>query len=138
MKRRSFLAMGSSSIACIALTPFTAFASKAGDAISEFTGGAKVGEGVIELNAPAIAENGNSVPIDFVAPGAKSVTIFADGNPEPIIAEFSFGKLNPTKSASTRVRLHKTQTVIAVAKMEDGSFQRAQSNVKVTIGGCGG
>jgi len=105
MKRRSFLAMGSSSIACIALTPFTAFASKAGDAISKFTGGAKVGEGVIELNAPAIAENGNSVPIDFVAPGAKSV---------------------------------KTQTVIAVAKMEDGSFQRAQSNVKVTIGGCGG
>jgi sulfur-oxidizing protein SoxY len=31
-----------------------------------------------------------------------------------------------------------TQNVIAIAQMEDGTFQRAQSEVKVTIGGCGG
>ena len=40
--------------------------------------------------------------------------------------------------ASTRIRLAKTQNVIAIAEMEDGSFQKAQANVKVTIGGCGG
>ena len=28
--------------------------------------------------------------------------------------------------------------VVAVAEMEDGSFQTAQANIKVTIGGCGG
>jgi sulfur-oxidizing protein SoxY len=34
--------------------------------------------------------------------------------------------------------LAKSQDVIAVAKMEDGTFQTAQATVKVTIGGCGG
>jgi sulfur-oxidizing protein SoxY len=28
--------------------------------------------------------------------------------------------------------------VVAVAKMEDGSFRKAGATVKVTIGGCGG
>ena len=38
----------------------------------------------------------------------------------------------------TRIRLAGTQDVIAIAKMEDGSFARASKTVKVTIGGCGG
>ena len=41
-------------------------------------------------------------------------------------------------AAKTRIRLAKTQNVVAVAKMKDGSFQMAQNQVKVTIGGCGG
>lgn len=138
LKRRNFLSVCSSSFAIIALAPLSAFANKADDLITQFVGGAAIGEEGIEMNAPEIAENGNSVPIQFSAPGAKSVKIFADGNPEPVIAEFSFGKLNPSRSASTRVRLHQSQNVIVVAKMEDGSFQKAQSSVKVTIGGCGG
>jgi sulfur-oxidizing protein SoxY len=28
--------------------------------------------------------------------------------------------------------------VVAIAKLEDGSFVQASSTVKVTIGGCGG
>jgi sulfur-oxidizing protein SoxY len=41
-------------------------------------------------------------------------------------------------TASTRIRLAGTQNVVAVAQMEDGSYQMAKSEVKVTIGGCGG
>ncbi len=40
--------------------------------------------------------------------------------------------------ATTRMRLAKTQNVIAVAKMKDGSFYMDKKQVKVTIGGCGG
>jgi sulfur-oxidizing protein SoxY len=36
------------------------------------------------------------------------------------------------------MRLAKTQDVVAIAKMADGSFVQAKTNVKVTIGGCGG
>jgi sulfur-oxidizing protein SoxY len=36
------------------------------------------------------------------------------------------------------MRLAKTQTVIAVAKMADGSVFMDRKEVKVTIGGCGG
>ncbi|MEO1115240.1 MAG: thiosulfate oxidation carrier protein SoxY, partial [Pseudomonadota bacterium] len=46
--------------------------------------------------------------------------------------------LSASRSASTRIRLATTQNVVAIAKMEDGSFQMARANVKVTIGGCGG
>jgi sulfur-oxidizing protein SoxY len=36
------------------------------------------------------------------------------------------------------MRLAKTQNIIVLAEMNDGSFKQAQSTVKVTIGGCGG
>jgi sulfur-oxidizing protein SoxY len=31
-----------------------------------------------------------------------------------------------------------TQDVVAIAKLADGSFAKATSTIKVTIGGCGG
>ena len=92
----------------------------------------------MELTAPEIAENGNTVPIAVSAPGAVSVMLLAAGNPEPGVATFNFGPLAAAQSASTRIRLAGTQDVVAIAKMADGSFARASATVKVTIGGCGG
>ena len=97
-----------------------------------------MGEGAITLTAPEIAENGNTVPIGVDAPGAVEITLYADGNPVPNVATFKFGPMSASRSASTRIRLARTQNVVAVAKMEDGSFQMAKAEVKVTIGGCGG
>ena len=138
LSRRNMLLMSAASVAATAFTGMPAFASATEDAISAMAGGADIGEGSIVLTAPEIAENGNTVPIEISAPGAALVSIFADGNPVPAVATFKFGPLSPSRSASTRIRLAKTQNVIAVAQMEDGSFQRAQAAVKVTIGGCGG
>lgn len=138
LTRRNMLAISTSALAVTALGALPAFASLTDDEIAKITGGADMGEGAITLTAPEIAENGNTVPISVSAPGAVAVSVFADGNPVPNVATFKFGALNPSRSASTRIRLAKTQNVIAVAEMEDGSFQMAKSNVKVTIGGCGG
>ncbi len=134
--RRETLALGLGATAVAAL-PLKAKA--AGEAeIEAFTGGAAVGEGGIELSAPEIAENGNTVPISVSAPGATAIMVLALGNPVPPVATFNFGPLAGSHEASTRIRLAGTQDVIAVAKMADGSFVQASSNVKVTIGGCGG
>ena len=138
LTRRKMMVLGTGTVAAVSLTGLPAFASAADDMIAEFTGGAEAGSAELTLTAPEIAENGNTVPIEISAPGAVAVTVFADGNPVPAVATFNFGPLNPSKSASTRIRLAKSQNVIAVAKMEDGSFQRADVPVKVTIGGCGG
>ncbi|MEO0830494.1 MAG: thiosulfate oxidation carrier protein SoxY [Pseudomonadota bacterium] len=138
LTRRNVLALGTGSLACAGLTGLPAFASLTDEAIAVVTGGAEMGEGAITLTAPEIAENGNTVPIEVDAPGAAEITLFADGNPVPNVATFRFGPLSASRSASTRIRLATTQNVIAVAKMEDGSFQMAKANVKVTIGGCGG
>jgi sulfur-oxidizing protein SoxY len=106
--------------------------------ITAFTGGAEVGEGGITLTAPEIAENGNTVPIEVVAPGAAEIMVLALGNPTPGVATFKFGPMAAAQSASTRIRLAETQDVVAYAKLADGSFVKASSTVKVTIGGCGG
>lgn len=136
LTRRSVMVMGAGAFVAFGV-PMRASAA-AEDAISEFTGGAEVGDGGVTLTAPEIAENGNTVPIEIDAPGAEAVLILAMGNPTPGVARFNFGKLSASQTASTRIRLAGTQDVVAVAKMKDGSFAKASSNVKVTIGGCGG
>lgn len=134
--RRETLALGAGA-ALMTVLPFRAFAAVE-DMITEFTGGAEVGEGGLELTAPEIAENGNTVPIEVSAHGASAIAVYAAGNPTPAVATFNFGPLAAAQEAATRIRLAGTQDVIAVAKMEDGSFVRASKTVKVTIGGCGG
>ena len=106
--------------------------------IAAFTGGADMGDSGVELDAPEIAENGNTVPIEVSAEGASAIMVLAAGNPTPGVATFNFGPLAGAQRAKTRIRLAGTQDVIAIAKLADGSFAKAQKNVKVTIGGCGG
>jgi len=136
MTRRSVMVMGAGALVAFGL-PMRASAA-AEDRIAEFTGGADMGSEGLTLTAPEIAENGNTVPIEVDAPGAEAILVLAMGNPTPGVAEFKFGPLAGSHSASTRIRLAGTQDVVAVAKMKDGSFVKASSNVKVTIGGCGG
>ncbi len=135
--RRDALVIGAGAVTA-AMLPIKAFASLADDAEAAFTGGAATSDGGIELTAPEIAENGNTVPVGVSAPGAVSIIIIAAGNPNPDVCTFNFGPLAGSQSASTRMRLSGTQDVVAIAKMADGSFVRAASTVKVTIGGCGG
>ena len=136
LTRRDAIAFGAGAVV-IAGLPVRAMA--AGDEeIAAFTGGADIADGGVTLNAPEIAENGNTVPIEVSADGAAEIMVLALGNPTPPVATFKFGPLAASHSASTRIRLAKTQDILAVAKMEDGSFAKATATVKVTIGGCGG
>ncbi|PYG27068.1 thiosulfate oxidation carrier protein SoxY [Pelagimonas varians] len=135
--RRETLAMGAGA-ALMTVLPLRASASASDDLIAAFTGGAEIADTGIELTAPEIAENGNTVPIAVSAPGAASIMVLATGNPTPPVGTFNFGPLAASQSASTRIRLAGTQDVVAVAKMADGTFARASKTVKVTIGGCGG
>ena len=134
--RRDTLALGAGAVA-LTILPFQATAA-ADDMIAAFTGGADLAEGGVTLTAPEIAENGNTVPVSVSAEGAEAILLLAAGNPTPDVATFKFGELSGSQSASTRIRLAGTQDVVAVAKMADGTFARASSTVKVTIGGCGG
>ncbi len=120
-------------------------AESTGKMIAEFAGDATPVAGTITLTAPEIAENGNTVPISISVDSpmtaesyVESVMIVAEDNPNPEVATFHFTPASGIARASTRMRLAKTQNVIAVAKMNDGSVFTDTRNVKVTIGGCGG
>lgn len=149
MNRRQALAFstGAAVFAVTGLAGRTAFATAedVDKALMELTGGSMPQEGKVTIDAPEIAENGNTVPIgvsvDSAMDGAdmvESVTIFADGNPVPNVVTFNFTPMSGVAAATTRMRLAKTQNVVAVAKMADGSTYMSKAEVKVTIGGCGG
>lgn len=114
-------------------------------AIKKAVGDAKPADGRITLTLPEIAENGNTVPFDFVvqspmteADYVKSVHIIAPGNPQAEVATFLFSPESGKAAVTSRMRLAKTQDVVALAEMSDGKVFLAKRTVKVTIGGCGG
>jgi sulfur-oxidizing protein SoxY len=111
----------------------------------EFTGGKSPEAGKITLTAPEIAENGNTVPVSVAVDSAMSgddvvdaVMILAEDNPSPTVATFRFSEMSGKAEATTRIRLAKTQNVLAVVRMKDGAVYMDKKQVKVTIGGCGG
>jgi sulfur-oxidizing protein SoxY len=115
------------------------------EVIGKFTGGKKPADGKVKLDLPEIAENGNTVPmtVSVESPMTEQsyvtdVLVVTDGNPRAGVATFHFSPASGVAEANTRIRLAATQNVIAVAKMNDGSFYTAKKLVKVTIGGCGG
>ena len=148
LTRRDALALGAGTLAAVALGPSAAFAAteETMAAMKEFTGGATVVEdNIITLDMPEIAENGNTVPLTVSvnspmtdADYCKRVVILADKNPRPGVCTFNFSPKSGVAQASTRMRLAKTQDVIAIAEMSDGSFHMTKAQVKITIGGCGG
>ena len=154
LTRRRFLgaALGAIAAGAVGLPATRAFAQSddvptLDEAIAEAVGDKTVEDagGLIDLDLPQIAENGNTVPLTVSVDSpmteddhVQSVHIFADGNPRPEVATFHFTKHSGKASAATRMRLAKTQNVIAVAEMSDGRVLKAGVEVKVTIGGCGG
>ena len=115
------------------------------EALKKIVGDAKPAEGKVAIDLPEIAENGNTVPfgISVESPMTdkdyiKAVHVIATGNPQPDVATFRFTPLSGKAAVSSRMRLGKTQDVIAVAEASDGKFYLSKRAVKVTIGGCGG
>ncbi len=146
--RRDFL-LGASGIAALAaflpLGAKPAGAAAWQDAMKQAIGDATPVEGKVNLGLPEIAENGNTVPfsVDVDSPMTdgdyvKAVHVFATGNPRPQVVTFNFTPSSGKASARSRMRLGKTQDVIAVAQMSDGKVYMGRRSVKVTIGGCGG
>ncbi len=155
MKRRSFLkstlATGAAVVAANAglLTPTSvladwnkkAFEAKTtDDALSSVYGSAGAADsGDIKLKAPAIAENGAVTPVTVDASalsGVESIAILASKNPMPLVCEYTFGA-GAVGYVSTRIKMGQTMNVIAVVKAGD-KLLKAEQEVKVTIGGCGG
>lgn len=146
-RRILILTGGMAVLPALQFLPGSAFAAveDAAKSMADFAGGKEPQTGKITLTAPEIAENGNTVPITIEVDSAmtdgdlvESVLILAEDNPAPEVATFHFTALSGAAVATTRIRLAKTQSVIALAKMADGSVYMDKKIVKVTIGGCGG
>ena len=145
--RRGILALSAGALVAAAGGVLPAFAAKndSDELIKKFTGGKTATEGRVRLDLPEIAENGNTVPMTVSVESpmteqsyVSDVLVVAEGNPRGGMVTFHFSPASGVAEANTRIRLAETQNVIAIAKMNDGSFFTASKQVKVTIGGCGG
>ena len=148
-RREVLIALGAGGLAAATITMLPAGVradtAAAQEAIKAILGDRTAQEGRITLDLPQIAENGNTVPLSVEVESAmtdadyvKSVHILAEDNPRPDVATFHFTPRSGKAMAASRMRLAKTQNVIAIAEMSDGSVYMAKAEVKVTIGGCGG
>ena len=144
--RREMLALGAGMAGVVSFGAPQALAKNdSEEVIKKFTGGKTPTQGKIKLDLPEIAENGNTVPMTVTVESPMTeqshvtdVLVLASENPRSGVATFHFTPASGVAEANTRIRLASTQDVIAVAKMNDGSFFMASKQVKVTIGGCGG
>jgi sulfur-oxidizing protein SoxY len=141
MTRRGVLALGAVALAGPARAAYPLAAAE----VERILAGRTAKEGVVKLDMPAIAENGLVVPLNVEAespmtPAAyvKAIHVIAEANPNPLVATFRFFPESGKAAASTRIRLAETQNIIAFAEMSDGTVFTTKTEVKVTIGGCGG
>ncbi|MBN8913251.1 MAG: thiosulfate oxidation carrier protein SoxY [Rhizobiales bacterium] len=140
-----FVTAGFAAFAALPVSPLLAAGADVEPLIKKIAGEKTISEGRISLDLPTIAENGLVVPLNFEVESpmtaddyVKSVHFFADGNPNPQVADYTFTPLSPKAAAQLRIRLAKTQTITALAVMSNGDVFSTKKEVKVTIGGCGG
>jgi len=145
--RRRVLAVGALGGIVAALAPRLAMAKPEDVAaeIKKLYGDKAIAPGKVKIEMPQIAENGNVVPMTVSvdspmtdADYVKAVHVFAEGNPLPVVATFYFTPACGKAACSTRIRMATTQNIVAVAETSKGELFTGKTEVKVTIGGCGG
>jgi sulfur-oxidizing protein SoxY len=112
-------------------------------AIKALTKDAPVRQGRVTLAMAPIAENGLSVFTTVSAESpmtetdyVKAIHLFSEKNPIPHIASFYFTPAMAEAKVSTNIRLATSQTVTAIAVMNDGSLWSGAANIVVTIAAC--
>jgi sulfur-oxidizing protein SoxY len=146
MKRRAFLVTTGATLGFAALPAAAQKFQPVQDIrplIAQVTGGAAVETGGIEVELPAIAENGNSVPMRIKVDSpmteqdhVSAIHIFAERNPRPSVATFHLGARSGRAEISTRVRLAGTQKVTVLAAYSGNRFRMKQVDVLVTSAAC--
>jgi sulfur-oxidizing protein SoxY len=101
-------------------------------------------EGRVVIELPEDAENGSIVPYKIAVESPMTdadyitrVHLLSTQNPQAAVATFHFTPLSGKAAVSGRMRLAKTQEVVAVALTSANSLLIARQVVIVGIGGCG-
>jgi len=160
MKRRKFIqSMFAASAVAATVTPVALMAKEEAKkeapkgpnalayaaAVDAITGGkGATASEKVDLTVPEIAENGAVVPVKVhvdhpmeEANHVKSIHVLAKENGNSRCADVMLTPMNGKGYFATRIKLAKTQEVVAVVELSDGTFISAAKSVKVTIGGCG-
>lgn len=115
------------------------------DALNAILGDAEpaIGE-PLTLTLPDLAENGNVVPYTIAVESpmtdtdyVRTLHLLSTSNPQAAVAAFHLTPATGKAMVSGRMRLAKTQDVVAVAELSGGQLLVSIRKIEVTIGGCG-
>ena len=141
--RRNFL-LSAGSIALATLTrPALATPAAMQEAIAKLIGRAPLQRGKVKIEIAPLVENGYSVALAVTvdspmtaADHVQSIHVLAEKNPLPNVISVHLGPRAGRARFETRIRLADTQTIVAVARMSDGSFWSESVAVVVTLAAC--
>ncbi len=112
-------------------------------AIAAFTGGRTPHTGRVSLDLATLIDNGNAVPVAIrvdspmtTADHVQRIGLFTERNPLPEVAVFHLSPRSGVAKVATRMRLATSQTLTALAVMNDGSVWQQQVDVIVTLAAC--
>src|SRR5262249_26050680 len=113
-------------------------------ALAEVLKGATPRAGGVDMDLPTSIENGDYVPVSLGVESpmtqesyVKAIHLLSPANPRARVATFTFTPLSGKARVTTVMRLAKTQEVVAVAELSDGTLLMSTRSVDVKVGGCG-
>ena len=105
-------------------------------------GAVPLGTGV-RLDIPAVTQDGSSVQVTIEVESPMTsddyiehIHLFALDNPSPELIDVSLTPLAGQATLTTRIRLDRSQTVVALARRSNGDWLAAARDVRVTVSGC--
>ncbi|MGH8336812.1 MAG: thiosulfate oxidation carrier protein SoxY [Gammaproteobacteria bacterium] len=111
--------------------------------IRTLTGTTPIESDRVHLAMPTTFPNAYTVPLTLMIDSpmtegdhVRRARVLAPQNPIIEVASFNFVPMRSEPHVSTRIRLAKSQYVLAVAEMSDGTLLMAKSWVKVDSNGC--
>lgn len=145
LSRRSLLQRLGATGMLVVLGPADAWATQEAvqQAIRQLIGTREPQAGGMTIRLPKIAETGNSVPLTVAVDSPMTaeehvlrIHVCVEGNPEPVAATYHLGPRAGKAEISTRIRLARSQTVLALAEMSDRTVRSAAASIVVTLGAC--
>ena len=149
LTRRQVVAGGGGTVIALAILGFVPGAALASpkdakEMLAELTGGAALNKGRVHVKLPKITDKGpfTRITVSVDSPMSsddyvKAVHIVSERNTVPEVASFYFTPMNGKAEVTTRIRLRKSQIIIAVAEMSDGTAYIGKGRTKVSRGGGG-
>lgn len=127
----------------LALRPTHATPQALAAAVAAFAGPSAPQRGRIAIELAELVENGNTVPVKVsvqspmtAADHVQRIALFTERNPDPEVVVFHLGPHNGRAEVATRMRLATSQSVVALARLSDGSCWMHSVEVVVTLAAC--
>jgi sulfur-oxidizing protein SoxY len=112
--------------------------------LRKLSGGRLIRRGHVDLDMPAVAEDGRVVPVIIESDlpmtarqHVKGVHLIVDHNPDAHLAAFHLTPAMGRVFISTRIKMKRTTWVRAILETTTGELWAGYTRVLVTLNGCG-